>query len=131
MGDRGQVRIIGTYGSEKDLYFYTHWTASRLPEIVATALDRGRGRWNDDEYLNRIVFSEMIKDQVLDEIGYGIGLNEHGDVWRIVEINHFNKTVSVKHVEYFENDYLNAFWIYDEESVKYEDFISLHAMHAS
>ena len=71
MGDRAQVKI--TSQDNPDLYFYTHWGAEKLPIVVANALNRGRGRWGDYEYLNRIIFSEMIQDEVLSETGYGIG----------------------------------------------------------
>lgn len=70
MGDRANVRFVERKGNE--IYFYTHWDGYRLPEILASALYRGRGRWDDESYLARIIFSEMIKNDVLNETGYGI-----------------------------------------------------------
>ena len=36
MGDRGQVKIIGTNGSTTtELYFYTHWCATSLENFVS------------------------------------------------------------------------------------------------
>lgn len=43
-----------------------------MPKILKAALDRGRGRWSDRPYLIRIIFSEMIKDDILSETGFGI-----------------------------------------------------------
>jgi len=96
MGDRGQVRLVSE--GSPDIYFYTHWGASDLPEVVADALNRGKGRWNDDEYLNRIIFSEMIKDDVISETGFGISTSQHGDIWRLVTIHHDTKSVEVNEI---------------------------------
>ena len=127
MGDRGQVKII-CEGSP-DLYLYTHWGAESLPAVVASALDRGRGRWDDEEYLNRIVFSEMIQGYVMEETGFGIGFHEHGDVWRVVEINQSNKTAAVREINYDavdldDDDWMSQIvWNYSCEHVPYEMFI--------
>lgn len=79
MGDRGNICIKDDDKSK--IYFYTHWTGSDLFDILQNALKRGRDRWNDDPYLARIIFSEMIKDDVMDNTGYGISTyisdNEH------------------------------------------------------
>lgn len=100
MGDRGNVRFIydfprvrGNDGTPErplnlderaDIFFYTHWGGTELPITVAAALDRGRGRWGDEAYLARIIFSEMIQRDVLAETGYGIAPyrpdEEHPDV---------------------------------------------------
>lgn len=81
MGDRGNVKFTSPYNSAP-IYFYTHWMGTELPAIVAQALHRGKGRWNDDSYLARIIFSEMIVGEVLEDTGYGISTrivdNEHG-----------------------------------------------------
>jgi len=109
MGDRGQVRLVSE--GSPDIYLYTHWGATELPEVVANALARGKGRWGDDEYLNRIIFTEMIKDDVMSETGFGIGTAEHGDVWRVVTVNHDSKTVEVTQFEktWSFDDYVTAF----------------------
>lgn len=109
MGDRGQVRLISK--GQPDIYLYTHWGADRLPKTVAEALDRGRGRWGDDEYLNRIIFSEMIQGEVLEDTGFGIGTGLHGDVWRVVEVCHQDQTVRVLNKEYPNDDYNQPTWV--------------------
>ncbi len=81
MGDRGQVKIKDT-----GVYLYTHWGASELREAVAAALAKAPGRWDDEEYLARIIFDAMKGDNT-GETGFGIGTSEHGDVWRVVEVD--------------------------------------------
>ena len=74
MGCRGNVCVKVDGG---DIFFYTHWSGNTIKKDVASALDRGRSRWDDDSYLARIIFSEMIQDSVLEETGYGIALSEY------------------------------------------------------
>lgn len=129
MGDRGQVEIINE--GEPTLYLYTHWGASSLEHTVADALARGENRWSDPEYLNRIIFSEMIKDDVDSEVGYGIGFFQHGDVWKLVVINHVDKTVGIKVVNYSKVDLVNytpggEYWEWELEPTTYESFIQLY-----
>lgn len=73
MGDRGNIVIEqDTDAFPHPLFMYTHWSGSDLKSILQAALIRGKSRWNDGQYLPRIIFSEMIKDSVLDETGYGL-----------------------------------------------------------
>ncbi len=69
MGDRANIVFKET--GETDLYLYTHSGGYNLPLIVQHALQRGE-RWSDASYLARIVFCEMIKDDVNGTTGYGI-----------------------------------------------------------
>lgn len=70
MGDRANIKFVEVEGGE--IFFYTHWSGTELPEILAAALDRGRDRWNDESYLARIIFSEMVKDDLGSNTGAGI-----------------------------------------------------------
>lgn len=70
MGDRANIMIKEEGGGE--IYLYSHWGGYDLPRVLANALDRGRGRWNDEPYLSRIIFSEMVKDQIEEDTGYGL-----------------------------------------------------------
>ena len=79
MGDRANSGVImrdfNSDGAKPTVvFFYSHWGGSQIEETLADALDRGRGRWSDDSYLARIIFSEMIKDQILDDTGYGMSI---------------------------------------------------------
>ena len=85
MGDRGNILIKESKGGE--IYFYSHWAGSMLAETAKAALIRGRGRWDDEQYLSRIIFSEMIKDELLETTGYGISTYQgDGHVALIVDI---------------------------------------------
>ena len=101
MGDRGNVVC---YDGRGNVWFYTHWRGSELPELIKTALQNGKDRWDDPQYLNRIIFSEIVKGDEDDTDGYGIssfiGDNENP----IVRVNHKERTVVVgnKSLESFE-----------------------------
>ncbi len=69
MGDRANV-ILKSNGEQVCLY--THWYGTELPKTVQTALVRGKSRWEDFQYLSRIVFCEMIQGSVMSETGFGI-----------------------------------------------------------
>lgn len=93
MGDRRNVQFKM---QPADVYLYTHWGGSELPQTVAYALQRGKGRWTDETYLCRIVFSEMIKAEVLGETGYGISTAPAGDAgYPPVVIDCDKQTVSI------------------------------------
>lgn len=90
MGDRGNIKFV--YENKKEIFFYTHWKGTELPAILQSALQRGKGRWDDESYLARIIFSEMVKDEVLEETGYGITPciydNEH-DILTVIPKHRF------------------------------------------
>lgn len=79
MGDRGNI-IIEKDGQDfkHQVVFYTHFSGSELPLIVRNALIRGRSRWDDSSYLARVIFSELVKDDIDGLTGYGIS-TEIGD----------------------------------------------------
>ncbi len=93
MGDRGQVRFINEEG---EVWFYTHWGASDLVGVVQAGLRRGRGRWDDSEYLARILFCELVGAHTAGVTGYGIGLSRHSDVWQVVTVDAVEQTVLVE-----------------------------------
>ena len=71
MGDRAMAQIHTETG---DLYFYTHWCGSSLPEIAQIALDVAKPRKGDDSYalrivLDRLIFETGARDR---EVGAGV-----------------------------------------------------------
>lgn len=92
MGDRGNV-VVRENGQE--VWLYSHWDGSRLPEIVASALKRGNDRWDDAPYLARIIFSEMTKGSEMETRGYGIWVSEVDNENPIVVVNTGDRTVQV------------------------------------
>jgi len=68
--ESGQIEIIGPYGR---VYLYTHTNSKDLINVMYQVLIR-KVRWDDPDYLARMIFCEMIpKDKWNDEHGYGIG----------------------------------------------------------
>ena len=96
MGDRAQVHVVANKNKEynHDVWLYTHWGGTGLPETVASAISRGE-RWTDAEYLTRIIFSTMIEQEVDGELGYGIGNHQHGDVYRVITVDLDEQEVTV------------------------------------
>jgi len=86
MGDRGQIKI-------GDVYLYTHWDGSNLKQTLKRALEK-QWRWDDIEYLPRIIFEEMIGKEKGTETGFGIGTIQHGDLdYPLIIVDVDNKTI--------------------------------------
>lgn len=76
MGMRQNIKI--DYQKEQDekpksIYFYTHWDGNGpLKKKLKNALIRGKERWFDESYLARIIFSEIIREDIDGLTNYGI-----------------------------------------------------------
>ena len=70
MGDRINLKL--EYSSGQPIYFYSHWMGDSMPRVLAKALNRGKERWDDDSYLARIIFSELVREDIDGLTGYGI-----------------------------------------------------------
>ena len=113
MGDR--ANIVLNYGAtqksgwpQPKIYLYTHSCGTELPVILAKALNRGRHCWNSKPYLARIIFSEMTKDEILKNDGYGISPYPI-DGGKDIEVDMENQTVHTLSYPFY--------------SVSYEEFI--------
>jgi hypothetical protein len=96
MGDRAQVHIVANKNKQynHDVWLYTHWGGTGLPETVAYAISRGE-RWTDASYLTRIIFSHMIEQDIHGSTGYGIGNHQHGDVYRVITVDLDEQEVTI------------------------------------
>lgn len=74
MGDRGQIKI-----KDSGVYLYAHWRGEELPRILQESLAK-KWRWDDDEYLARIIFDAMIGKEQGEEASFGIGTSKHCDI---------------------------------------------------
>ena len=93
MGARAQV-----FMKDEGVYLYTHWGSESLVDDVKQALvsSAGRNRWNDPEYLARIIFDVMEGDDHGGEYGFGIGRSKHGDLdYEPITVDCKNQTVTV------------------------------------
>jgi hypothetical protein len=101
MGDRGNI-IVKQHSEE--VYLYSHWHGHDLPEILQTALKR-KQRWDDNQYLARIIFCTMVKGNEAGETGFGISSKQHdGGVDIVVDVP--TQTVKYDDKSYSFNDYI-------------------------
>jgi hypothetical protein len=84
MGERNYIYLVND-----GIYLYSHWgVKDELIADVKNALRRSRDRWDDRQYLNRIIFSEMIKDDVEGTTNYGLSSDMHdGQIAVRVDVN--------------------------------------------
>ena len=96
MGERNNVKLV-----PDGIIIYSHWDDKQsLISKVKKALIRGKERWNDRQYLNRIIFSEVIRDDVPGLTGYGLTTDMHdGDI--ILTVDTENQRVGKKSFEEF------------------------------
>ena len=104
MGDRANIKIEAE--DEEPIFLYTHWNGYCLPETLQGALAR-KERWDDSQYLTRIIFSEMIKADILDEGGYGISTIVHDGDDRIITVNCADQTVAIRDLIWTFKEFIN------------------------
>lgn len=80
MGDRGNVAII--QNKTDQVWLYSHWGGTELPERVQVGLAVGIARWTDESYLTKIIIGHCVPTENWhEETGYGISCrmqdNEH------------------------------------------------------
>jgi len=68
------ARVVFNFKQSDDLYLclYSHWGEGSCLEDLATALDKARGRWDDETYCSRIIISSIIGEEWNQETGYGL-----------------------------------------------------------
>jgi hypothetical protein len=58
---RGNICVLERFGGR--VYLYTHKKGIHTLSILQNALNRCPDRWHDEQYLSRIIFCEMFKDE--------------------------------------------------------------------
>ena len=94
MGAR--INFVFKDGTTSNVVLYSHWGQDNWQQDIALALDHARPRWSDSSYGTRMMISHLIKDNILDEHGYGIySINsDNYDLGeQTVVIDFVNKTV--------------------------------------
>ena len=90
--DSGQIEIISPYGR---VYLYTHNDAKSLLTIVHNTLSL-KVRWDDPDYLSRMLFCEMIPEQFWSSnTGYGIGTQLYADVELLLSLNTVSQKITL------------------------------------
>lgn len=90
MGDRANIKVCGA----GNVYLYTHWAGTELPGTLQAALERGKARWDDAQYLARVIFCEMVHGDEGELTGYGISGECCDGQDRILTVNVNKQTVS-------------------------------------
>ncbi len=126
MGDRGNIAVLqhgDTPEKPNQVWFYSHWSGTELPDVLKLALGR-RQRWKDDGYLARIIFCEMVKGQKAEETGFGIytsiGDNEHD----ITVCDIPNQRVYAITENELENGRVPDGWKPKEPAMTFEEFVT-------
>lgn len=94
MGDRGNIAVRQPR-SGTSIYLYSHLGGTELPEVLQKALAK-RWRWDDHEYLTRIIFDEMTMGDQGAETGFGIGVAPPDNEHPILEVNCDTQYVNVQ-----------------------------------
>ena len=89
MGDRANIVIekdnSGLFPHE--IYFYTHWRGSDIKDILKKSLFRGKGRWDDGQYLSRVIFCDLMGSDVNGLTGIGISTGVGDGEYRLLCVN--------------------------------------------
>lgn len=112
----GQIEIVGLYGR---IYLYSHNTANELVSVVSDVLLR-QVRWDDPDYLSRMIFCRMIpKNKWDDELGFGIGTQLYKDVNMLLTLDTVHQTIKIS----------SAFETYITNSItmSFDDFLNKYA----
>lgn len=70
MGAR--INFIFDDGTDALVGLYSHWGADSWQEDLSAALEHARPRKGDYSYFTRMIISHLMKDEILDETGFGI-----------------------------------------------------------
>lgn len=91
MGDRANIVLKQ---NNQAIYLYTHWSGYELPETLRKGLVKGRSRWDDETYLGRVLFQEMIgTDNGV--TGFGIGVYPPDNEYPYLVVDSANQMVMV------------------------------------
>lgn len=108
MGMRQNIKL--EYANGAPVFIYSHWdgdedrNSSPLAHKLRIALSR-KWRWDDESYLARIIVSEVLKEEIDGEVGYGIAPYPIDEEFPTIEVNMPNKTVNGMSYEKFINLY--------------------------
>lgn len=94
MGDRANIVVKSNAGKDR-VCLYTHWQGYKLPDVLRAALVRGESRLFDYQYLTRIIFCEMIKDDVEGITGFGISQHLGDGTDQVITVDIDAQTVQV------------------------------------
>ena len=124
MGDRGNI-IIRMPDNKGQIVLYSHWGGHDLPFILQQALQRGKERWDDPQYLSRIIFSTMIAENPEGLTGYGISTVVYDNEHPLLVVTPGQRTV---HLEADPNCPHTPRWPAKQASWTFEEWCALPAI---
>ena len=98
MGNRANIVLLTPTGYGPDhglgaIYLYTHSFGDQWPEALREALEFGRSRWDDDQYLARIIVSRVFTRLTDETTGGGISLRIGDNSYPLIVCNLRTNTV--------------------------------------
>jgi len=95
----GQIEVIGRYGR---IFLYTYNKGLFLVHILYDVLAK-RERWDDEDYLSRMIFCAMINPEELKTSdGFGIGTQQYIDIKILISLDIINQKIIL--TEYLDNN---------------------------
>ncbi len=119
MGDRANIVVRQDEG---DVVLYTHWNGDILADIVHAALSK-KWRWQDDAYLARVIFCELVKGSEQNETGFGISTGLCDNEHPLIVVDVGQQRVYL----YDEEDKLPPRDFVPSKSASFEDFVAAPA----
>jgi len=95
MGDRGNIKVYNEWKKDKAVWLYSHWDGRDMWKILQEALGKHE-RWDDGPYLTRIIFCELVKDDVGGKTGYGISVDMTDNEYLILGVNPEKQEVAIE-----------------------------------
>lgn len=78
MGAR--VNFVFNDGTDSHVVLYSHWGAEGYEHNLNDAIRHAQPREHDTSYWTRMVISYLIKDEILDQTGFGIYAIQQADI---------------------------------------------------
>lgn len=115
MGDRANIVIEkDNHSFPHPVFFYTHWHGYAIKPTLKAALLRGKERWNDGQYLARIIFCEMVKGKEMETTGFGITTRIGDGGYLLLCVNMREQKVKERDSSEDENATVLKEWTFDE-----------------
>ena len=78
----------------QQVWIYSHWCGTELPEWLQTGLRDGKSRWGDDSYLARTIICRVIPEKQITEVtGFGISCRLQDNEYPILVVDMQSQTV--------------------------------------
>lgn len=94
MGDRANIFIKQDVTNE-GIWLYSHWGGRDLAATLQRAIKK-MWRWEDEHYLARIIFDEMIGENQGDELSFGISTRMCDNEYPILCVDCQAQTVTAR-----------------------------------